>query len=62
MFTGLNIFGFSLSVGSNIEVFQIEEVLFDIMRNTDFLIAALCFASETILRVNSHRILNLFEG
>jgi hypothetical protein len=32
------------------------------MRSTEFLIVALCFASETILHVNSHRILNLFEG
>ncbi len=61
MFTELNIFGFTLSVGSISEVFRIEEVLFNIMRSTEFLIVALCFASETILHVNSHRILNLFE-
>ena len=60
MFTGLNISGFGLSIGSIIEVFRIEEVLFNIMRSTDFLIAALCFASETILHVKLHRVLNLF--
>lgn len=49
MFTELNIFGLSLSVGSITEAFRIEEVLFNIMRSTEFLIAALCFASDTIL-------------
>ncbi len=62
MFTELNIFGFSLSVGSITEVFRIEEVFFNIMRSTEFLIVALSFASETIIHVSSHRILNLFEG
>ena len=62
MFTGLDIFGFGLSAGSIIEFFRREEVLFNIMRSTEFLIAALCFASDTILHVNTHRILNLFEG
>ena len=62
MFTELNSFGFSLSVDSITEVSCIEEVLFNIMRSTEFLIVALCFASETILHVNSYRILNLFEG
>jgi len=58
----LNIFGFGLSAGSIIEVVQIEEVLFNIMRSTEFLIVALCLASDTIVHVNSYRALNLFEG
>ena len=62
MFTGLDIFGLSLSVGSITDFFRIEEVLFNILRSTEFLIVALYFASVTVLYVNSQRILNLFEG
>jgi hypothetical protein len=53
VFTGLNILGFSLSVGSITKFSKYEEELFNIMRSTEFLIAALCFASETIL-MSSH--------
>ena len=36
MFTELDIFGFSLPVGTTPVVFQIEEVLFGIMQSTEF--------------------------
>jgi hypothetical protein len=48
MFRELNIFGCSFSIGSITEVLRIEEVLFVIMRSTEFLVAALYFASVTI--------------